>query len=488
MLVNMETTNQSTSITVLPTHWLTTLWRGLRSPKLTIATVIIIGLVLLMGGLLPQQSNVSGDMLPSFLQPWGEQFASAGAFRLLHTPLFWLPIAILLLNSLVVLADYGPQVWQRWRKEIAPMLWQHPLANRLETTQALSTDVVTPSFTTLHQALTDVGYTIHLENKNDLTIMSAYNRKWVWWSIPLIYSGLLLLVIAFIGSYYTLQIDFVTLTPLEQKGSSLLTGQFELTAVDITTQQAEVTYYLNDTKQALIYTRYRPVIVDGLFILPLEFGRLLTIRATDEEAQAMRLLPVQEDLAPNEQINLPVEIGTPIYFRIPAAGLNFQILPEPGGYNIQVLRPDETAPSINETVSLNEPFEVDGYTLHFEPAYNLIMLIYIDSMLMLYLLSLLIIVIGLLVLLLGRPHYLWFIYERYSTTIHLYGVWEQMGRIQETQQTQLDSWLALVSLTEMLEEKAVIEVDSNETSSKEEANKSVPEDNQDEAGTSTSTD
>ena len=66
----------------------------------------------------------------------------------------------------------------------------------------------------------------------------------------------------------------------------------------------------------------------------------------DGDDQILKLIPVQEELPPDTQIQLPLtDTGEPLYFLIPARKLAVQITPDPvapqSSFNVQVRRGTE---------------------------------------------------------------------------------------------------------------------------------------------------
>ena len=86
------------------------IWYILRSLKTTGVLLFVMGLVLVVGLLLPQQTATTTNPpaqtawlnnLPGWGQPAGGILFSMGFAQIFHTPWFWFPVALLLLNSLI---------------------------------------------------------------------------------------------------------------------------------------------------------------------------------------------------------------------------------------------------------------------------------------------------------------------------------------------------------------------------------------------------
>src|SRR5262245_29110530 len=113
-------------------------WQLLRQLRTTAVLLALLGLILCLGLWLPQPSGpevtaaIWTKTLPPWLQGRGDLLFALGFAHLFHSFWFWLPVALLLLHSLVALADYLPPSWQRFRETPADLAWQHPLAIRTE--------------------------------------------------------------------------------------------------------------------------------------------------------------------------------------------------------------------------------------------------------------------------------------------------------------------------------------------------------------------
>jgi len=116
------------------------IWKVAGSPKTTAVLLLIIAVVILLGLFIPQQPDLNTPMsvwlttLPPAFEPVGEFLFLFGFSRIFHSVLFWIPAALLLLNSLIALAQYSLPSWQRARSggDEAALAWQHPLAQRRE--------------------------------------------------------------------------------------------------------------------------------------------------------------------------------------------------------------------------------------------------------------------------------------------------------------------------------------------------------------------
>jgi cytochrome c biogenesis protein ResB len=165
--------------------------------------------------------------LPPWLQLWGEPLFLLGFSRLFQSVWFWGPLGLLLLNSMIALADYGPGAWQRLRNPPPNMKWQHPLAHRVEYADRLP-DSPDQFLEGVKCSLTKKGFYLYGAGSTDERIISAARRRWAWLGPAMGYTGLIVFAIALLVSSYLLQTDRFTLLPAEPKSSALFTGEFEL--------------------------------------------------------------------------------------------------------------------------------------------------------------------------------------------------------------------------------------------------------------------
>ena len=132
---------------------------------------------------------------------WGELLYLLGFSRIYNSVWLWGPLGLLLLNSLLALAEFGPTAWRRFRQRPPQLDWQHPLANRVEHSVRLP---ATPDerLAALRTRLTKHGFAVgDLPDENDRAV-SATQRGWVWPAIIAFYGGVLLLVVGFLLSHH----------------------------------------------------------------------------------------------------------------------------------------------------------------------------------------------------------------------------------------------------------------------------------------------
>lgn len=420
-------------------RWLTSVWVMLRSPRLTGILLIILAVVTLVGLLLPQQATSDADAslwitsLPQLVQLWGEPLYLLGFARIFQSPWFWLPVALLLLNSLVALADYAPGSWQRLKKPIPPLTWQHPLATRAEQIVRLpkSPDIW---LTTLQGGLVHRRFLIYQPADSDQRLIGAARRRWAWLGVVAVYAGLGVLVGALLVSHYFLQTDHLILWPYRPAASRLFQGEFELAEVKTGVNPEQAIFSANGADDQLLqfdFSLYQPVFFKKIVILPTASEPVLTIEARDSAGKLRKLIPIQADLPPAERLNLPLSgSGEPLYFVIPSAKLALQIIPDPNSgqhsYNVQVRRGSEEVPSETITVQVGESFELDDLSITMSTNRNLSLLAYYDPALPLYLVGLLLVLGGLSTFLpFLSPIQLWLVPEVKGIGGRLYGIVER---------------------------------------------------------------
>jgi hypothetical protein len=421
---------------------------------LTAGLVLILVFVLLLSRLLPQSSTAPDAAtwitgLPSWLQPWGAPLYVLGAAHLLGSLWFWLPAALLLLNSLIALADCGPGVWQRLDKTMPPLKWRHPLARRIERVVRLPQDP--DSFLEkLQTALGDQGFFIYQLGESEQRLVAAARRRWAWLSFGAIYGGLVLLVVAFLISTYFLQIEHLTLVPLEPEISRLLDGSLELGQTPADRIGSRITFLADEGDQpesVLAWRLYQPVLFNSVLIWPIERAPILVVEVADETGDLLRLIPVQEDLAPAQRLNLPLtEAGKPLYFLIPSAKLAVQISPDPtvgqDAYNVQVRRSSEDALLVNTVIRADQTLTVENLSMTMLRHHSLTVLAYSDPAFFLYIVAFLLILAGILVVLLRPPMQIWLIPEVKGLGGQLHGLLETPTFFVKAKTTFLEKLLA----------------------------------------------
>ena len=418
-------------------------WYWLRSPKLTGGLVAILVVVVLLSFVIPQQpSSNSTDAatwissLPALVQLWGDLLYFLGFARLLHSPWFWLPAALLLLNSLIALADYGPGSWQRLKKTIPPLDWQHPLASRAEHITRLPKSP-NSLLNVLQAALAAQGFFLYQSVESEQRIVGAARRRWAWFGLISLYIGLVLLVTAFLISHYFFRIEYLTLFPGGVEASRLLVGDIELAQVGAEQKETKIIFspaVSDQPKLAFSGQVYQPSLFDYVIIWPVARESILVVEARDASGISLKLIPVQEELPPADKLNLPLtKLGEPLYFLIPSANLAVQVLPDPNPdtsqnrYNVQVRRGSDESPSENFMVGAGDTFELDSLFVTISPDQNLTIMTFFDPALPLYFLSVILIVVGVLLTAVRflSPVQLWLVPEVKGLGGQLYGVLER---------------------------------------------------------------
>ena len=444
----METAHQRLAqVTGRLHHYLVLIWYGLRSQKTTIALLIWLAVVLLVGFYIPQQTHPGtsaqfwSGSLPSWLEAWGESLHRIGLHRVFHSIWFWLPVALLALNSLIALADFAPPSWRRARGKEASLNWQHPLAQRAESSARLPA-APDPFLEALKADLANQGFVVngHPAEKTERNVTAA-RRQWVWWSVITWYGALLLLCGAFLISYYFLASERLTLWPLEERPSELFNGTFDLGQVDPQRNTAAVTYRLSaaGTADMLDWRLLVPTVLDRTLLLPLAIEPVLTIEARDGEGALLKLIPLQVDLPPATRLNLPLKrVDEALYFTIPSASLAFQISPvsifSESTYDIQARRMADTSPPVQAMQQLGEVFEIDDLVIAVSLNHSVTYVAYRDPALPFYLLSISTAVASAVFFLFRPPWLVWLIPEVKGRGGQLHGVVEKPGSVEDGQE------------------------------------------------------
>ncbi len=446
----------------LISNLLNTAWYALRSPRLTGALVGVLAIVGLLGWLIPQQSTplvtdaareVWIASLPPLLQLGGEPLFFLGFSRLFQTIWFWGPLALLLLNSLIALADYGPGSWQRLRKLTPSLAWQHPLAHRVEYARRLP-ESPDQFLEAVKLSLEEKGFHLYESAPTGERVVGAARRRWAWLGPVILYVGLITFIVALWLSSYLLQTDSFTLLPNGPKSSALFEGEFELVRIDSQYGLSDITFTPNGGEQPptrLTWRLYRPTLFNRALILPTAISPILTIEARDATNALLRLIPSQENLAPAEQLHLPLdEANSPLYFLIPSAGLAFQIQPDSTSenlYHIQVRRDSELAPSTEVEARAGETFKVNEVSLTLAHHYDLKVLAHRDPALPLYLIGLVLVVVAASFIFWQSPLQLWLVPEIKGRGGQLYSVVEKYGSVENVPQF-LDQFLSPITKEE----------------------------------------
>lgn len=409
--------------------------------------IVVVGLRLLV----PQQpGSLSGaaawiTSLPPLLQPWGDVLYGLGFARIFQSLWFWLPLGLLFLNGLVALADYFPGSWRRLQKQVPPLTWQHPLAGRAEYSIRLPEAP--------HEFLAVLKNELHRQNfyvyKPDLVeerLVGAARRPWAWLGVAAMYGGMVLVAMACLFSYHFSKSERLVLRPFETIESRLFGGSLELTAPAGKETGNFITYTpagSDDSGQpfspsSLIWRLYQPAFFHNTLAWPFAADRILTIEVRDETNRLLKLIPVQENLAPAERLNLlipPAE--TPIYFSIPSTGSAVQVLPGPGQpdrvYQVQLRHGSNPAAAASIMAQAGEKVSVNGLTIMLTPNTALRVLAYRDPALVLYLISAVLILAGGGLMLWQPPLQMWLVADVRGRGGQLYGVVEKFGPVGESQ-------------------------------------------------------
>jgi cytochrome c biogenesis protein ResB len=440
----MDAVNQRlTHIASRSQRYVTLTWYIVRSPKTTGVLLVILVMVLLLGLLIPQQSETVFTAapdpttwitsLPFWLQPGGEVLFFLGFSKIFQTFWFWLPVALLLLNSLIALADYVPGSWRRLGKTTPPIEWQHPLARRVEHSVRLPS-LPDDFLEALKGLLQETGFSLYAPVESEQRDTGAAQRRWVWLGVVVFYVGLIVLIGAFLMTYASVKTDRFTLSPFQPQSTYLFGGKFELTDVEATTSTSHVTYTSPGTEQSprtLTWRRYWPSFLNNTLIFPVAMEPILTFEVRDASGALVELEPLQENLPSEKRLNLPLdEANTPLYFTIQTVDLAVQVSPDLADenvYNVQVLRDSGELLLEQRGIQSGQVFEVDQYAAVMFLNHKVTVLARRDPALPLYLLSLVLILIGLLLTFLWPPTLVWLIPEVKGIGGQLYGVMEKFG-------------------------------------------------------------
>jgi hypothetical protein len=413
------------------------LWVTLRSPLITAVALIVLTLVVLIGVTLPQRPAAETDLnswlatLPPAYQLSGNTLFALGLSRVFHTAWFWLPLGVLLLNSLLALAEFAPRSWRRFRHRPADITWQYPLIRRVEKSARLPANP-DDHLAVLAAHLQNAGFsTSPFESENERAI-SATRRPWCWLTPASFYGGTVLLIVAVLLTFYSLKTEQLVIWPTAPVSSQLFDSHVALYKVE--NDRAIVIFTPDDADRptlALFLIPYVPAFFQQTFIWPTSLEPVLTVEARDENGEQRRLMPVQTDLSPGSRLSLPLDQpDSPLYFLIPTADLAFQIIPAETGetFQVQVRRGNETDGGESFAAQPGESFTVDNITLDLSRQYKIQFIARRDIGLPLLLLSLLVMLVSVLLLALLPPWQLWIIPEVKGRGGQLYGVAESPGR------------------------------------------------------------
>jgi cytochrome c biogenesis protein ResB len=460
----MDAVNQR--LTQFASQWqryVTLTWYILRSPKTTGVLLVILVMVLLLGLLIPQPSGTVFTAtpdptawitsLPVWLQPAGEPLFFLGFSKIFQTFWFWLPVALLLLNSLIALADYVPGSWRRLDKTAPPIEWQHPLARRVEHSVRLPS-LPDDFLETLRGLLQDRGFSLYAPVESEQRVATAAQRRWAWLGVALFYVGLIVLIGAFLITYASVKTDRFILSPRQPQSTYLFEGEFELADVESAPNTSQVTYTppgIEQSPQTFTWRRYWPSFLNNALILPVAMDPILTVEVRDTTGALVELKPLQENLPPEKRLNLSLdETNTPLYFTIQTVDLAVQVSPDltyENVYNVQVLRDSGELLLEQRGIQPGQVFEVEDYQAVMFLNHTVTVLARRDPALLLYLLSLVLILTGLVLTFWRPPALVWLIPEVKGIGGQLYGVMEQFGSEQGAKQF-LEELLTTEALSE----------------------------------------
>jgi hypothetical protein len=422
-------------------------WVVVRSPKTTGGIVIGLIGVAVVGMLLPQQSPAAAtaitaqvvwiDSLPGWLQPGGPVLFSLGFARIFSSIWFWFPVALLLFNSLVALADCIPHCWRRIRQQVPPLGWQYPLARRVEDSTRLSH--FPDNFIELFQnRLNEQGFVMYT-SAGQQRVTAASRRKWAWPGWGIFYLGLLFLIIAFLLTFFSLKTEHVSLYPLQTRPINVWQGQLNLTTIDPVGGIGQLTFTPDDggPAQLLTWQRNRPVIANGSLVWPATGQSMISVVVSDPSGTLVLLDPLPANLTPTEHLRMPLNdsVDDSIYFTIPSIDMAVQASREGTSdvINVQIRRGDEAVLIDNVQVQSGQPFEMQGLTavMSLEQGVNIV--VRRDMGLPFYALAAMLIVGG-GILVLSRPAIIWLIPDVKGMGGQLYGVLETFGSEQKMAQ------------------------------------------------------
>jgi len=192
-------------------------WSIFRAPETFILVLILLAAVLSLALIIPQQpselTNASGDeiesewivTLPPFYQRTAPILTALGFFRLFETAWFWLPLAFLVLVSLVVLADYAPLIWHRLhqgggqRPEPQPHPFNWSLSDIIQVpapSEANKSAASGSPLTYLQGQLEQKGYRIQVTHDEQQLVVTRFSYRW---GAPiLVMAGILLILIGLV--------------------------------------------------------------------------------------------------------------------------------------------------------------------------------------------------------------------------------------------------------------------------------------------------
>ena len=419
-------------------------WYILRSFKATLGFFTLLMVVLFLGYIIPQQNGLAPTdaadnswiaNFPTRLLPLADALRASGFTRILQSPWFWVPAGLLLLQSLIALADYVPISYQRLVQPIPAVRWQHPLACRIEQSVRLPStpdDFLKDCKTFLENA----GFVV-MEQASDQTeqrMLGAARRRWSWSSVVILYAGLIALIGAFWISHFVAESDRLTLSSFQVEPSGLLDGRLILESSDTGGWDRHVNFFpkgVEQSPQTLTWRLYMPTVLDGIFILPTAVEPILTIEVRDERGNLLDLALLQDELTTADRLNISLRsLDSPVYFTVPGIGYAFQVSPDPSTsgdvYNVQVQRGSETTLVENKQVLSGQTFAVENLTVNITRHRNLNIIARRDPALPLYFIAGVMLLAGVILSWQLPPSQIWLIPEIRGRGGQLYAVMEQL--------------------------------------------------------------
>lgn len=386
-------------------------WQFMRQRRLTWGLLLVLAGVLLLGSVLPQQPRSVDGWLTALPRPLAEGLFFLGFAHLFRTVWVWLPVAGLLLHSLIMLAEITPGAWTRVKQPVPPINWQHPLARRAEHVARLSE--------TTDASLASHGFQIDPDEAN--YTLSASRYRWNWLAPTAFYGGLVLLVLALFISRYALQLEHLTLTPNAPEASTVLDEPLTLTD--------DNAVQIGDTP--LGWTMYLPTVRRGAILWPWRQNPVLAVEVRDAAGERLRLLPRQTDLVPAEQLYLPLDASnTRHYFSMRSGQFAVEIARLDDSYQVQVAR--DVNDILSRTVAPGQRMQIEDMSLAVTEAHSLTWFIYRDWAVPFYLAAVMLAVGSGLVLHIRPPTQIWLISEVKGRGGQLYAVVETTGPLQTT--------------------------------------------------------
>ncbi len=420
-----------TQLTIRLQRFFTFAWYTLRRPSITGLFLLMVALVGLAGLIIPQMTEavapeaarvVWRDGLPLWLQPVREVLLFLGLAQIFYSLWFWLPAALLLLNSLVALAEYTPGSWLRVGQMPPPLEWQHPLARRVELSVRLS--ILPDDFLEQLQArLLEQGFLPYLPA--DRRRLVAGQRRWGWLGVTAIYAGLVGLVAAFLLTHYFLATDRLTLLPAQPTLS--FAGKFELAGFENNLIQVNYTPVGQLSSERLTWRLYWPTFVGNTFIFPLAVDPFVSIEARDAANNLFKIEALRESLPPAEHLRLPLnDPVSPPAFTILGQDLAVSVSFDPAAAEVYLVQARRNAGTLvlEKRVKAGESFAVEDVSVLLTPNYTITVLARRDPAWPLYLAAAALILSGLNFTWLRPPALVWLLPETKGLGGQLYGVIE----------------------------------------------------------------